>query len=73
MPWIRAIGEGAVIVVSILLAFVIDAAWQDSQEHVATREMLVAVQGELASNLESSSVPGPAMSDLLKRRRRYSP
>jgi len=39
-------------VVSILLAFVIDAGWQRAQAHEETREMLVAVRTELVTNME---------------------
>ena len=46
----RAVAEGGVIVVSILLAFAIDASWDDRQEHVAATRQAMAVAEELESN-----------------------
>jgi len=53
MPGSRFLAEGAVIVASILLAFVIDAGWQGSQDREETREMLAAVRTELVTSIES--------------------
>ena len=35
IPWLRVFAEGAVIVVSILLAFGIDAWWEGRQERAS--------------------------------------
>ena len=48
--WRRIAVEGAVIVVSILLAFAIDAWWEDRGAHAAELEQLVRVSQELEAN-----------------------
>lgn len=49
--WLRPLGEGLVIVVSILLAFWIDAAWDVHSARARTRDHLSAVREELRDNL----------------------
>lgn len=51
IPWSRVLAEGAVIVVSILLAFAIDAWWNRVQERDDERRALVALRGEFIANL----------------------
>ena len=46
------IGEATVIVVSILLAFAIDAAWAQRQLRTEEREALVALEAEFTANLQ---------------------
>jgi len=46
IPWVRITAEGAAIVVSILLAFAIDAAWQHRGEVAEEREILVGLEAE---------------------------
>jgi hypothetical protein len=46
----RLLGEGFVIVVSILLAFGIDALWVQSQMRTEEREALVALETEFEAN-----------------------
>ena len=41
IPWSRYLVEGGVIVGSILLAFAIDAWWEDRSEQALEREFLV--------------------------------
>ena len=48
----RLIGEGVVIVASILLAFAIDAAWAQRQVRSEEREALAALETEFSANLE---------------------
>ena len=48
----RRTGEAAVIVISILLAFAIDALWAQQQRRVEEREILAALAEEFAANLE---------------------
>jgi hypothetical protein len=48
--WRQIAVEGAVIVVSILLAFAIDAWWEERGAHAAELEQLVRVARELESN-----------------------
>jgi hypothetical protein len=50
IPWLRVFAEGAVIVVSILLAFGIDAWWDNRQERAAEQAALLG----LATDLETS-------------------
>jgi hypothetical protein len=46
IPWGRITAEGAAIVVSILLAFAIDAAWQHRGDVAEEREILVGLEAE---------------------------
>jgi hypothetical protein len=50
--WNRLIIEGLVIVVSILLAFAIDAWWEDLQERRDAEDQVVRVVAELQANVE---------------------
>ena len=46
----RLLLEGFVIVASILLAFAIDAAWDERQERAQERRLLEALEGEFAAH-----------------------
>ena len=46
----RLLLEGLVIVASILLAFAIDAGWDERQEREAERRLLVALEAEFAGH-----------------------
>ena len=48
--WYRTAGEGLVIVLSILLAFSLDAWWDRWQNDAELQEMLVLLDAELAAN-----------------------
>jgi hypothetical protein len=50
IPWKRLMTEGAVIVVSILLAFAIDAWWQERQDRDSQRARLARVSAEIVVN-----------------------
>jgi hypothetical protein len=74
LPWVRILVEGAVIVVSILLAFALDAWWDARRERVELLEDLASVTEEVRSNLDvlalESRFHGTAVSsidDLLAR------
>ena len=56
IPWLRIGTESVAIVGSILLAFAIDAWWDERQERRLESEYLAAVLDEIDRNLES--VPG---------------
>ncbi len=43
IDWPRLLAEGAAIVVSILLAFGIDAWWDDRQERIEERKILLGL------------------------------
>jgi hypothetical protein len=47
----RLLGEGVVIVVSILMAFGIDALWTQRQSRIEEQEALSALESEFAANL----------------------
>jgi hypothetical protein len=51
IPWRRIFIEGAVIVVSILLAFSIDAWWGNRIEQQREREQLVSMRAEFQASL----------------------
>ncbi|MDX1394787.1 MAG: hypothetical protein R3195_10350 [Gemmatimonadota bacterium] len=46
IAWKRLFAEGAAIVVSILLAFAIDASWEGRQEQARVRESLISLRSE---------------------------
>jgi hypothetical protein len=50
IPWLRVFAEGAVIVVSILLAFGIDAAWEERQEREREATALLSLQADLVAD-----------------------
>lgn len=51
IPWTRILAEGAIIVVSILLAFAIQAWWEGSKERAEEQRILAAIRAELHSNV----------------------
>ncbi len=51
IPWPRILAEGAAIVVSILLAFAIDAWWDKRQDRAEERTILEAMVAEIDGNL----------------------
>ncbi|MGI9628339.1 MAG: hypothetical protein ACR2QM_16010 [Longimicrobiales bacterium] len=53
IPWARVFVEGFVIVVSILLAFGIDAAWDQHVERREEAEILADLSAEISLNLQS--------------------
>ena len=52
IPWLRVFGEGAVIVVSILLAFALDAAWEERSRQREEIELLGDLLEEFRENLQ---------------------
>ncbi len=52
IPWLRVFVEGVVIVVSILLAFGIEAWWEGRQERVEERQALEALARDFESAAE---------------------
>jgi hypothetical protein len=52
LPWRKILTEGMVIVVSILLAFAIDAWWNERIERQQEREHLVSMKEEFRSSIE---------------------
>jgi len=51
IPWPRILAEGVAIVVSILLAFGIEAWWSNREVRLNVQENLIALRDELGSNL----------------------
>ena len=52
IPWKRISAEGITIVVSIILAFAIDAWWDERQERQDEQEILDRLHSELSVNIE---------------------
>jgi hypothetical protein len=52
IPWARIAAESVAIVISILMAFAIDAWWSERQIAHEVKENLVALKVELAGNLD---------------------
>lgn len=53
VPWKRIVVQAAAIVISILLAFAIDAGWAEKQEEDVEQRTLLALRNDLAaSNVE---------------------
>ena len=50
IPWKRLLVEGAAIVASILLAFAIDAWWQDHSDQIRLKEYLSQVRADTLDN-----------------------
>jgi hypothetical protein len=50
IPWPRILVEGTAIVASILLAFTIDAWWDERNERADEREVLLALKAEFEAN-----------------------
>ena len=55
IPWTRLFAEGAIIVVSILLAFAIDAWWDSAQERSREDAYLRQLVSDLESTLENNA------------------
>jgi len=65
MSWSRLGAEGSVIVVSILLAFAVQAWWEGRQEQRQETEYLTALQGELEEGLVRLPQTAAAVADVL--------
>ncbi len=52
IPWKRILAESTAIVASILLAFAIDAWWEEAQDIKRAHSHLVALHEEFSANLE---------------------
>lgn len=50
IPWPRILAEGTAVVVSILLAFAIDAWWDERKERDDERDVLLALKAEFETN-----------------------
>ncbi len=55
IPWAQLAIEGIAIVVSILLAFAIDAWWDERRERAEETRLLTALGEEMAGNAETSA------------------
>ena len=51
IPWLRVFVEGVVIVGSILLAFGIEAWWDDHQDRAEEQRIFVGLKSEFEQNL----------------------
>ena len=60
LPWLRILIEGVVIVVSILLAFGIDAWWEGQQDQAEEQRILSALLDEFAENSDILASTGEA-------------
>ena len=54
IPWKRILVEATTIVVSILLAFAIDAGWQNRTEGIVETQYLEALREDILSSLNFS-------------------
>ena len=52
IPWTRVLVEGVVVVGSILLAFAIDAWWEEARDRAAETELLAGLEAEFQEHLE---------------------
>jgi len=53
IPWLRISSEAVAIVVSILLAFGIQAWWEERQERLEEQEILLGLKADFEANLAS--------------------
>ncbi len=70
VPWLRIFVEGAVIVLSILLAFGIQAWWDGFQEREEEREVLIGLEAEfvdLQARLQSLTATNRRRAELVER------
>ncbi len=51
LPWVRLVAEGVAIVLSILVAFAIDAAWDATQQERHLRRVLESLEAGLSESL----------------------
>ena len=66
IPWLRVSVEGAVIVISILLAFGIDALWDEVQERRQEQEALAALQAEFEGHVADLEAYVPTLSRITR-------
>ena len=66
LPWKRLITEGAVIVASILLAFAIDAWWDEHKKNDDILEILTLVEFETKTNLTNLAISIASHEEILK-------
>ena len=52
IPWKRLYVEAAAIIASILLAFAIDAWWEDRQERVLEQQYLASLKADFQVDIE---------------------
>jgi len=64
IPWSRIVAEGVVIVISILLAFGIDAWWDATLERGLEREYLTRLEADLESGRTRIDLYGTRFSDV---------
>ena len=57
IPWIRISAESIAIVASILVAFAIDAWWDERQSRINEAEFLLRLHAEIETNLERMNHP----------------
>ena len=55
LPWKRLAAEAIAIVASILLAFAIDAAWDERNERMEEKEVLRSLQLEFEANRDEAA------------------
>jgi hypothetical protein len=53
IPWIRILAESMAIIASILIAFALDAWWDDTQERRREQELLHRIHGEFVETRDS--------------------
>ena len=70
IPWARVLGEGLIIVVSILLAFWIQAWWERSQDSERERHLLNALRDDLISMQAYRETRDPYADALVEAARR---
>ena len=68
-PWLRISAEGVAIVISILLAFMIDASWQGRQETLEGKRLAGALASEVGENRELLDRYAVETSEVIKKAR----
>ena len=69
IPWKRISVEAAAIVVSILLAFAIDASWEDRQESSRRQELIRGLILDFESIIERSELASARAGEIVDRNR----
>jgi hypothetical protein len=71
IPWPRILVEGTAIVASILLAFAIDAWWDEQKERADEREVLLALKAEFEVNKREAKAVIDHHEDSVQRIREF--
>ena len=71
IPWPRILAEGTAVVVSILLAFSIDAWWDERKERADEHQVLLGLKAQFKANQREARAVIDHHEDTLRRIREF--